>query len=269
MRRIIFLTFAAMCCLAAHIHAGEKTRILLIGKNNDHPYGTHEYMITCKLLAKCLQQTPNIETIVSNGWPTNPNKLKGVKAIVLYTANGGDVLLHPRVRKQALKLLKSGVGLTAVHWSTGANDINGPQWQMILGGWFSRKFAGSRLYINKAKLQQAAPDHPICNGWKPYPLHDEYYFDLKFEPSAKPVMKVTVKDKDYTVGWVYKRPGTKDGRSFGFVCGHYFRNFGETPFRQAVSNGILWTAHLDVPPGGAACAIARTDMKLPPRKKKK
>ena len=56
------------------------------------------------------------------------------------------------------------------------------------------------------------------------------------------------------------RPG--GGRSFGFVGGHFHSNFGDKPFRQAVVNGILWTAGLDVPDQGAPCAITAKDMEL-------
>ena len=38
----------------------------------------------------------------------------------------------------------------------------------------------------------------------------------------------------------------------------------EEPFRKAVVNGILWTAKVDVPAGGAPCAITLKDMELPP-----
>jgi outer membrane protein assembly factor BamB/type 1 glutamine amidotransferase len=252
-------------CLEA---PGQKTtRILLIGKDRDHPYGSHEYMTECNLLAHCLQQTPGVETIVSNGWPTDPEKLKDVKAIVLYTANGGNVILAPKVRRQVEEMLKAGVGLTAIHWSTGADKLNGPDYQKILGAWFSTK-DGSRLNTTITTLIQKAPDHPICRGWKDYRLRDEYYLNLKFQPDITPVIQVQLDGKDYTVGWVYERPGSKGGRSFGFVCGHFHANFGEKEFRQACVNGILWTAHRDVPTAGAPVAITAEDMKLPPPQKK-
>src|SRR5947207_9068065 len=120
MRWCIGLALVAFLCTAAAVQAGEtKTRILLIGKDNDHAYGTHEYMIECKMLAKCLEQTKGVETVVSKGWPTDEKMLDGVKAIVLYTANGGDVILGKAAREQCLKMLNNGVGLTAIHWSTG------------------------------------------------------------------------------------------------------------------------------------------------------
>src|SRR5947199_7928770 len=49
--------------------ADKKTKILLIGKDPDHPYGTHMYLHTCGVLGKCLELTPGVQTAVSNGWP--------------------------------------------------------------------------------------------------------------------------------------------------------------------------------------------------------
>lgn len=260
------LCFALMIVFSTGVAAGEKTRILLIGKNRDHPYATHEYMTDCRLLAKCLRQTKGVEAVVSNGWPKDNKVLKGVTAIALYTARGGDVILHPRARKDALQMLKNGIGYTAIHWSTDANKLNGPKYKNILGGWFSRPFAGSRLLTKKLTLTQAAPDHPICRGWKDYDLHDEYYLDLKFNAKARPVLTVNAQGKDHTVGWVFERPNSKGGRSFGCVCGHFHRNFAIRDFRKALVNGILWTARVEVPKAGAPVEITKQDLKLPPKK---
>ncbi len=260
-----------LCCLLAAcgfaltpaFAENPKTKIVLIGKERDHPFMTHEYMADCKLLAKCLEQTPGVEAVVSNGWPKEPAVLKDVKAIVLYTANGGNVLFGQPHTKDVEELLKTGVGLTAIHWSTGANgDDIGELYLRTLGGWFNSKF--SRLAVKTTKLRQADPKHPVSNGWKEYDLKDEYYLQLRFLAEIKPVMTVNIDDKDYTVGWVYERPRSNNGRSFGFVCGHFHANFGEKPFRQAIVNGILWTAHLDVPAAGAPCEITAKDMELPP-----
>lgn len=264
MLRVFCCTLAACCLmLSPALGADKKSKIVLIGKDRDHAFMTHEYMADCKLLAKCLEQTPGVETVVSNGWPADAAVLKDVNAIVLYTANGGNVLLAGPHRKQADELLKQGVGLTAIHWSTGASDDEiGELYLRTLGGWFNTKF--SKLDVRTTRLRQPDAKHPVSRGWKEYDLKDEYYLQLRFLPDIKPVMTVNIGDKDHTVGWVYERPDSKGGRSFGFVCGHFHANFGEKPFRQAIVNGILWTAHREVPEAGAPCEITPKDMELPP-----
>lgn len=263
----LWLTCLLALFLATAATAQEKTRILLLGKERDHPFGTHEYMTDCELLARCLRQTPNVEAIVSNGWPKDQALLKNVKAIFLHTRNGGNVLFDPLVSKQAEDMLQNGVGLTALHWSTGADKKAGEQWLGTLGGWFNTEF--SRYLVRTPKLQQVDPAHSICRGWKEYELRDEYYIQLKFQESAKPILKVEIDKKEHTVAWVYERPNSKGGRSFGFVCGHFHANFAEKSFRQAIVNGILWTAHLEVPAAGAPCSITKTDLELPPDTRKK
>ncbi|MBM3996590.1 MAG: ThuA domain-containing protein [Planctomycetes bacterium] len=244
--------------------AGEKTKVLLIGKDRDHPYATHEYMTECNLLAKCLKQSPGIEPIVSNGWPKNADTLKDIKAIVFYTANGGDVMFHPFNKEQAEKLVKNGVGLTAIHWSTGAEGKSGELWLNTLGGWFSTKFC--RLQTTTAKLKQPTPKHPICRGWSEYDLRDEFYLQLKFKEKITPIAQVELDKKTHTVAWTYERPDSNGGRSFGCVLGHFHANFGEKAFRQMLVNGILWTAHQDVPETGAPHAITTKDLELPAKK---
>src|SRR5262249_12240330 len=141
--RPLFWTFVVWLGAGAAVFGADTpTKILLIGKDRDHPFTTHEYLSDCQLLAKCLRQTPGVEAVVSNGWPTDPAVLKDVKAIVLHTANGGDVLLGGPQRRQVEELLKNGVGLTAIHWSTGASKGEvGEQYLRTLGGWFNPEFS--------------------------------------------------------------------------------------------------------------------------------
>jgi type 1 glutamine amidotransferase len=268
MRRLLLLGLFLFIGPVANLLSDEpKTRILLLGKDRDHAFGTHEYMSECALLAACLRQTKGIETVVSNGWPKDAAQVKNIKAIVLYTANGGDVLFNPLIRAQVEGLLKNGVGLTAIHWSTGASKKTSEPWLNALGGWFNTDF--SRYTVKTTKLKQLAADHPICRGWKEYDLKDEYYLQLKFLPDIKPILQVEIDKKDHTVAWVYERPESKSGRSFGCVCGHFHNNFGEKEFRQALVNGILWTAHVEVPASGAPVSITAKDMELPPDPRKK
>ena len=99
-------------------------------------------------------------------------------------------------------------------------------------------------------------------------MREEYYFKLCFLPDAWPVISTVVENKEYPVGWAYERRNSKGGRSFGFVGGHFHDNFGIRSFRQAVVNGILWTARVDIPENGAPISITLKDMELPPEVKK-
>jgi type 1 glutamine amidotransferase len=264
MHRTLFLTLTAWSVASAVLPAADKTRILLIGKDLDHPRNTHTYMNDCELLAKCLRQTKSVETQVSNGWPKDQHVLKDVKAIVLDTRMGGTVLFRGPQHRQVEEMLKKGVGVTAIHWATGAETPEGEQWLHTMGGWFNAERDGfSRYLVQTSKLHQADPAHPVCRGWKDYDLHEEYYFKLRFLPEAKPVITTVIEGTTYPVGWIYERPNSDRGRSFGFVGGHFHDNFADRAFRQAIVNGILWTAHIDVPENGAPISITSKDMELP------
>src|SRR5690606_22450252 len=55
--------------------------------------------------------------------------------------------------------------------------------------------------------------------------------------------------KRQTLMWGIERED--GGRGVGFTGGHYHRNWSVDGFRTIVLNGIVWTAGLDVPAGGA------------------
>jgi type 1 glutamine amidotransferase len=256
-----FLAAASAVALAAAAVADE-TKILLIGKDPDHPYGTHMYMFECELLARCLRQSPGVHAVVSNGWPEDPAVLEGVDVIVCYSAESGTYLLGGKHRREFERMMADGVGLVALHWSTGAapGEI-GERWRDLLGGWFHTDF--SRLDVREATVRQATSGDPINRGWRDFPLRDEYYLDLRFREDVTPIAQVDFDGKPHTIAWTYARPD--GGRSFGFVCGHFHDVFLTTGYRQAVVNGILWCAKRDIPVGGAPCEVTKAEGTLPPK----
>lgn len=238
-------------------------KVLLIGKQPDHPWGTHMYLHTCEMLTKCLQQTEGVETVVSDGWPTDPAKLKGVKTIVVYTTPAAELLLDGPHRYEVDQLMNQGVGLVTIHWASSVNQQNldrlGDRWLSYLGGtWVSNV----GLSTSESPLKQLIPEHPICRGWSEYDLHDEYYLNPTIA-AAKPLLQVTTKGQDVIVAWGHER---KDGgRAFATTLGHYYRNFQIDAFRRMIVNGILWTAHVEVPTSGAPVTLSEDDLALPPK----
>jgi hypothetical protein len=239
-----------------------KRRIVLIPTVLDHPWATHMYRAGCELLAACLNRHPDVEAVVSpdDGWPRDPAILEGVDAIVFYSCPAADLLLAPENRDAAQQLMKDGVGLVAIHWATGTTkDQFGPAYLDLLGGWFS--FAHSGLKVDKQPLTQVDPKHPVCRGWEPYDLRDEFYLNLKFHPAAKPIVQVNVDGVNQTVAWAFDRPA--GGRSFGTTLGHFHDNFAIEAFRQAIVNGVLWSAGAEVPENGADVDLPNAALQLP------
>jgi type 1 glutamine amidotransferase len=248
--------------------AGEKpkTKILFIGKDPDHPFGSHMYMHTCGVLAKCVELTPGVEAVVSNGWPKDPGKLKGVKAVVVYTSPAAELLLDGPHKKQVDDLMKAGAGLVTIHWASSVNKANydrlGPTWLGYLGGtWVSNVGLSS----GKAPLRQVDPKHPVCRGWSDFEINDEYYLNPVISEKATPLLMVLEPGgKEVIVGWAFERPG--GGRSFGTTLGHPYKNFQHDPFRKMIVNAILWSAHVEVPRAGAPVDIGKEALALPPKK---
>lgn len=248
------------------VQAEPKAKVLFVGKQPDHPFGTHMYLHTCGMLSKCLSAGGDVETVVSDGWPSDASKLKDVSTIVVYTTPAAEFLLDAPHRDQVDAMMNDGVGLVTIHWASSIFEDNlqrlGPRWMSYLGGtWVSNV----GLHTGKSPLVQLQPDHPICRGWEGYEIHDEYYLNPTIE-AATPLLEVTAKDQPVIVGWAYERPN--GGRSFGTTLGHFYRNFQQEPFRRMIVNAILWTAHVEVPEDGANVAISQADLALPPEPEK-
>lgn len=260
---LLFALFAVAA--SAQDRAADKspTKILFIGHEADHPHGSHMYLHTCGVLAKCAVLTPGVETIISDGWPADPKKLEGVKAIVIYTSPAAELLLDGGHRGEVDRLLRSGVGLVTIHWASTVKKENlerlGPAWLSYLGGtWVSNV----GLSFGKSPLRQLDLDHPICRGWEEYEIEDEFYLNPTID-KARPLLQVRDKSgKDVIVGWTFEREG--GGRSFATTLGHPYKNFQDERFRRMIVNGILWTAKLEVPVDGAPVNIGEDALALPP-----
>ena len=257
---VSFLAFAShSACAEPEIEA----KILLIGKKPDHPWGTHMYMHTSAMLAKCLQNTKGIETVVAEGWPEDTSVLEGVKTIVVYSSPAAEFLLDGPGSSELDKMMRNGVGLVTIHWASSVYEKNldrlGDRWISYMGGVWVTNYG---LSTDKSLLKQLDPKHPICRGWKEYELHDEYYLNPTIQ-GATPLLQVTTKGQNVVVGWAYERPG--NGRAYATTLGHFYRNFQLEAFRRTIVNAILWTAHVEVPRGGAPVDLSEDELKLPPQ----
>jgi type 1 glutamine amidotransferase len=254
--------------------ADEKAKILFIGANPDHPHGSHMYMHTSNLLAKCAERTAGVQTVVSNGWPKDEKLVEGITGIVLYTSPGAELLLESPHRDAIDQLIKKGCGLTTNHWATAVREKNldrlGATWFRYLGGTWVSNVGG--LHFGDGKLISMMPDHPISRGWNERTINDEYYLGPTIK-QAKPLLKVKYAKKkkdaetehEVVVGWVYERPD--GGRSFATTLGHPYRNFQDEAFRRMIVNGILWSSKIDIPQAGAPVDVDEAVLALPPAQK--
>ncbi len=262
---IVALSVVAFASPSACAEQNTTAKILLIGKAPDHPWGTHMYLHTNAMLAKCLQKIDGVETVVSEGWPQDPETLQGVKTIVVYSSPAAEFLLDGPGGSRLDEMMRDGVGLVTIHWASSVYEKNldrlGERWISYMGGVWVTNYG---LSTDTSLLKQLDPEHPICRGWKEYELHDEFYLKPTIQ-GATPLLQVTTKGQDVVVGWAYERPG--NGRAYATTLGHFYRNFQIEAFRRTIVNAILWTAHVEVPPGGAAVDLSEDELKLPPEPK--
>src|SRR5947208_11080832 len=85
------------------------TTVLLVYTKPDHPWASHMYELECRLLARCLEQTPGVRVAVAQDWPADDKQFDGVKAIVYYSRPAGDIVLAPGRRERFQKLMEDGV----------------------------------------------------------------------------------------------------------------------------------------------------------------
>jgi type 1 glutamine amidotransferase len=283
------------CCLAAVVLAvvvlcscasvaSPARKIVFVAGTPSHGHGEHEYRAGCLLLQKCLANIPAVQTVVySNGWPADPAAFAGADAIVLSMdgSEGYDLLKDDHLQ-QLGALMNKGVGLACIHWAVEPIREKGEK-ELVewLGGAFEVNWSVNPIWDADFTT---LPQHPVTRGVKPFRIVDEWYFHLRFQDGMKgvtpllaavapsstmerpdgahsgnpAVRQAVMNHEPQTVAWAYERPG--GGRGFGFSGAHYHKNWGNDDFRKLVLNGLLWTAHVEVPPNGVESKISAEDL---------
>jgi type 1 glutamine amidotransferase len=263
MKRAAFL----LLLIASSLLAAGPAKIVLVAGKPSHGPGEHEFNAGTMLLAKCLRQNPGVTAVVvTGGWPAEDSLFDGAAAIVLYM-DGGDH--HPLLTGDRLakigSLMKSGVGLACLHYAVEVpKDRGGPELLEWIGGYYERPY--SQNPINDTELTQTAPAHPISHGWDSFRGTDEWYYRIRFREGDKRLVPIltTMLPKDApnqeNIAWAVER--ADGGRGFGFTGGHFHHNWGLEDQRRMIVNAMLWTAKVDIPAGGAKCAITSEDLKV-------
>lgn len=258
-------------------------KIVLLAGSPSNKAGQHEYFAGCALIAEWLKQTPGVwPVLVPDGWPNNEDVLNGARAVVVY-ADGGPKLpfLEPARWEKMRKLMESGAGLVMLHQAVDVPEAQAEELKKWLGGvWL--KDIGSRGHWDMEFSE--FPKHPTTRGVSTFaaPL-DGWLFNLHFAPGVVPVVHGAVPDtarttpdakanagRSETIGWIYER--ANGGRSFAFTGCDLHRNWIAESQRRLVTNGILWSAKVEVPESGAPVAMppaqlaGNLDAKAQPKK---
>jgi hypothetical protein len=243
------------------------SKIVLLAGSTSNKAGQHEYFAGCALLAEWLRQTPGVwPVLVADGWPKNEAVLKNAKAVVVY-ADGGTKLpfLEESKWNQIKELVKAGAGLVMLHQAVDVPEERAEEIRSWIGGVW-KKDIGCRGHWDMEF--DGFVQHPVLGGVSAFaaPL-DGWLYNLHFSPDIIPLLSGAVPDKSRStpnakehagrqevVAWGYQRPG--GGRSFAFTGCDLHRNWGVEGQRRLVTNGVLWSAGVEIPAGGAPVSLA-------------
>ena len=255
----------------------DKTILFLAGKSS-HKTGVHQHIAGCQFLADCIKRSGlNIKTVVLDHpqWGKISSLDPKPDAIVIYS---DGFKRHPVAKhKDAIQaLVDLGAGIACFHFAVEVEpDKLGSTFLEWMGGYFEIGWSVNPSW--KADFDKF-PNHPVCNGVKPFSLYDEWYYHMRFvenkegvtpilsalppkktlnfrpknpKRSNNPTVINAVKNGEkQAVSWIYQRPD--GGRGFGLTGGHLHKNWQNDNFRKIVLNALVWISRIEVPAYGVS-----------------
>lgn len=255
-------------------------KIVLLAGSNYFKAGEHDYVAGCAVLRDLLKQTPDVAPVLALDWPKKAETFADAKAIVFFF-DGGDKhgFLKEKRMEELNKLAQSGVGFVNLHQVIDVPNDLGERVRQWNGAAWEKGYSQRAHWVHEFT---SIPDHPTCRGVTPFKIDDGWLTKLRFGPDKKgvtpllrtvsPKGKAKESDDEAIVGWAFERNGDFKGRSFTFTGCHLHASFAEEGYRRFLINGILWSAGMEVPKGGAPVKLDKDDLpkylqKAPPAKK--
>ncbi|HWA97411.1 MAG TPA: ThuA domain-containing protein [Pirellulales bacterium] len=251
----------------------QATKIVFVAGSNYFKPGQHEYIGGCAALMDLARQTRGVFPVLALDWPKDPQTFAGAKTVVFFF-DGGEKhpLRDPAKRAEVQKLADAGVGLVGFHQFVDVPKELGDTMRGMMGAAFEKDYSRRAHWIAEFK---SFPSHEICRGVERFEIDDGWLYRLRFvagmqgiaplvhAPSPKP-NSGQASETDTIVSWAFERP--QGGRSFTFTGAHLHASLAQEGYRRLLTNGILWTAGLEIPETGAPVELApgRLDSYLSP-----
>lgn len=256
-------------------------KIVLLAGTPSNKTGQHEYFAGCALLMKWLKATPGVWPVMArDGWPKNEKIFEKARAVVYFGDGGGKQPFLDADRWQVLKRTMAGdTGFVLLHQAV--DFPLGPQTDQVqswLGGVFLKDI-GCRGHWDMEFSRFPVPTHPVMRGMKPFKapgdgwLYHLHFSDTKDFKSFTPLIEGAVPDKSRTsadakrntghdeiVGWAFER--LNGGRGFSYTGCDLHKNWDLESQRKLVVNGILWSAKVEIPDGGAKVDFDPAELNL-------
>jgi type 1 glutamine amidotransferase len=263
------LVFTLLAVGVDRLPAGTKKIVLIAGKKSHGPVGNgiHDYAWSAKLLKVMLDNSNVAERVRVEyhleGWPRDEQTLEDADAIMIISdGRDGDRFEEaphfssPAHTQRIARQMRRGCGFLTFHFSTFAPDAFAKEILDWSGGYFDWETNGKREWYSaittlEAEVLPATPGHPILRGVGRFSLREEFYYNIRFDPSDRTLVPIwTVpalksrQEKGNIVAWARER--ADGGRGFGTTCGHFYDNWKHDNFRRMILNAIVWTAKVDV-----------------------
>ncbi len=264
---------ALLACAWSPLDAAEPARVLIVVGPSKHPPGSHEVAAGGRLLRHAIKHMGNVTGVKADvvyKWPDQA--LRDAASAVVFIGDTFPPNRFPNPQRNLAELaemMDRGAGIVNVHYATGllGDDVTPDGDHPLLrwmGGYFANRSCPHHESIAKvfqaATIEPAAPEHPVSRGWKAFTVHDEPYINNYFGPDGnRPAPSVTIfatsmlppeAPKREAVAWGIERPD--GGRGFGIVMPHFYKNWAQPDLRRLILNAVVWSAGLEVPPGGVA-----------------
>jgi type 1 glutamine amidotransferase len=284
-----FLTLLVVGSVFVPMSAQDAKTIVFVSGPKDHGRmgnARHEYEKDLAVLKACIDSAnlKDVRTQSYNGKAPGIRVLSGAAAIVLDSS--GDRTpeeTHALFPQDALtdhksydpytlerlnqfdQLMKKGVGLVAIHYTTWVNNELGRKyWLDWLGGVADYGQDDSKVLVTKWSATPINTEHPILRGIKPWSYDQEEFFfkeQLPDDPRRTPLLTVTRPSGGdaEVVSWATERQG--GGRGFVFTGSDFHKNMSIEQHRRILVNGILWAAKVEVPSGGVVCNVSEELLK--------
>ena len=262
--------------IAASSQAAESVKIVLVAgqvKEVDK-MGHHDYLGGCRIMEALLKQTPGVEVVlVEKEWPSDESVFDGAASVVFYTDGGGKqaYLATPEHVAVVQKIADGKTGLVNIHQAVEFPPAFAKQSADWIGGIYNA--FSSRGHWDS--VHDTFPEHPITRGVTPWKINDGWLNRFKFPAGMKGITPLVWSGKEHlgspeggdkdVVAWTFDR--ASGGRSFNFSGLDAHSAWELDGMRKLVINGILWSAGVEIPDGGAKCEADKTlvDSFLTPR----
>jgi type 1 glutamine amidotransferase len=269
-----------------NITLAEEKKVVFVAGAKSHGFFAHEHAAGCKLLAKHIEEAKigiTTKVVIDSGYPKDSTVFDDADAVVVACDGGVRHLLNKHL-KEFDQIMRRGVGLACIHY--GVETTKGPAGDHFLkwiGGYFEPYWSVNPVWNAEFKT---FPHHPISRGVKPFSMHDEWYYHMRFREASSAIGTITpilsahppentmnrlkpgveshphhgnpdvaeavLKRKEAQhVAWAYQRGKDYNyGRGFGFTGAHFHENWASLDARRLVLNAVAWIAKVDVPEGG-------------------